>query len=284
MKPQDYNTNVAPNWCPGCGDFGIWAAFKQTLVDLNIPAHEAVVSFGIGCHGHAVNFTEVTGFEGLHGRPLPVAQGIKLANPNLNVFVMTGDGDSLAEGGNHLLHAIRRNIDITMILFDNQIYGLTTGQASPASEKGHKTKTTPNGNIEEPISPVHLGLSLGASFVARGFAGDVPHLTELMKKAVEHKGFAILDILQPCVTFNKLNTYEYFRKKIYKLEEKGHDPANFDAAFSKATEWEKGIPIGILYQVDKPTYESQLIPLKGGPLVSKTLKPVDVSKLLEKFK
>ncbi len=239
---------------------------------------------GIGCHGHLVNFLNTNHFEGLHGRPLPVAQGIKLANHELNVFVATGDGDCLGEGGNHFLHALRRNVDLVCLIFNNQRYSLTTGQASPTTEKGNVTKTSPFGLIEEELNPIALAIARGGSFVARSFAGDVQHLKETIIKAHQHRGLAVVDILQPCVTFNKVNTFQYFRERVYKLEDlDGYDPHDKSLAVDKAFEWGQKVPIGVFYREEKPTYESQLAQISEQPLVEQSLKDINLDKILREY-
>src|SRR3989338_7111054 len=280
---SDLSTPCSPNWCPGCGDFAIWAALKNACVRQGWDNTNSVLVAGIGCHGHMVNFLKLTSFEGLHGRAIPVATGIKLANHRLNVFVVTGDGDCLSEGGNHFVHACRRNNDITIILHDNAVYGLTTGQTSPTSPYGFKSKSTPTGNIDEPISPVTLAIAAGATFVARGYASDIPKLTELIIKANEHKGMSVVDILQPCVTFNKDYTHEFFQKNIYYLPD-DYDRANRETAFKKSLEWDlKKIPLGIIYESDRPSYESQLPQLAEKPLIDKSLGREGINDLFHHF-
>jgi 2-oxoglutarate ferredoxin oxidoreductase subunit beta len=268
-------------WCPGCGDFAILVALKQALVKLGKPAHEVVVASGIGCGGKLPHFIKTYGFEGLHGRVLPAASAIKLANHSLTVIAVGGDGDGYGIGMGHFIHTCRRNIDITYITQDNQVYGLTTGQTSPTSEKGFKTKSTPEGVIEEPINPISLAIAAGATFVARGFSGNLPHLADLIYQGITHKGFAVIDVLQPCVTFNKLNTYEYFTKKCYKLDEK-YDPSDKIAAFAKAQEWREKIPIGVFYKEERPTYEDCSPQLANGPLVKQPIMK-DIGELLSEF-
>ncbi len=209
----EFNTKERSQWCPGCGDFAIVAALKGALADLDIPLHQTVISSGIGCSGKIPHYLNTYGFEGLHGRSLPVASGIKLANHKLNVIAMGGDGDGYGIGSGHFVHVMRRNYDMTYIVHDNQIYGLTTGQASPTTQLGMKTKTTPHGVVEYPFNPLATAIMGGATFVGRAFAGDMLHLKAIMKEAISHRGVALLDVLQPCVTFNKLNTYDYFTKR-----------------------------------------------------------------------
>lgn len=287
------DTNIKPTWCPGCGNYGTYLALKKSLTELKIPQHEVVLTYGIGCHGHMVNFLNTYGFEGLHGRPLPVAQGVKLANQDLTVIVSTGDGDCLGEGGNHFIHACRRNIDITCIIHDNQIYGLTTGQISPTSETGYKSKTTPMGNLDIPLNPVALSLTAHASFVARTYSGDLNHLAEILQKAITHRGFAVVDVMQPCVVFNKKNTYDYFQERVYKLEDRGQEVEDWKKAMELARKWppspcnesgtEGKIPLGVIYQKERPTYEDQLPQLKEEALVKQDIYERDLEKLLRHF-
>jgi 2-oxoglutarate ferredoxin oxidoreductase subunit beta len=281
-KLEDLTTKCSPNWCPGCGNIALWAAFKKAAAKKGWDNTNAALVAGIGCHGHILNFTKITSLEGLHGRPLPVATGIKLANDRLNVFAFTGDGDCLGEGGNHFVHACRRNHDINVFIHDNAIYGLTTGQTSPTSPHGYKSKSTPHGNPDYPVNPLAVAIASGATFVARAYAGDIKGTTELMIKASEHKGISIVDILQPCVTWNKYFTHDYYQKNTYQLE--GHDVKNKEAAFKKSLEWgEKQIPIGVFYEVDEPSYESQLPQIKDNPLVDNDPVRKDLKDLFEKY-
>jgi 2-oxoglutarate ferredoxin oxidoreductase subunit beta len=282
-KLEDFTTPYAPNWCPGCGNFTIWAAFKNAAVQEGWDNTNSVFIADIGCNGHIINFTKMTSFEGLHGRPIPVAIGIKMANHRLNVFVFTGDGGCLGEGGNHFIHACRRNHDITVFLHDNAVYGLTTGQTSPASPHGYKSKSTPEGNLDEPIYPLALAIASGATFVARVYSGDIPKMQEIMIQANKHPGFAVVDILQPCVTFNKVCTHELYQSDTYYLGDE-HDITDRFAAFEKALEWEeKKIPVGIFYKVERPTYESQLPQIAEAPLVEHTLDRKNLSDLFRKY-
>lgn len=278
----DLTTKCSPNWCPGCGDIAIWGAFKNAAVKNGWDNTNTALVAGIGCHGHLINFTKLTSFEGLHGRPIPVATGIRLANNKLNVFVFTGDGDCLGEGGNHFIHACRRNHNITVFIHDNAIYGLTTGQTSPTSPHGFKSKSTPDGNPDYPINPLATAIAAGATFVARAYAGDIAGTTELMIKANEHQGISILDILQPCVTFNKVLTHTFFQENTYKLEK--HDVKSKEAAFRKALEWgEKQIPLGVFLDIDEPTYESQLPQVAENPLVDHNPVRKDLADLFERY-
>ncbi len=248
---KDYSNDVENEWCPGCGNFGILKAIKKALSDLDKMPHEVLMCSGIGQAGKLPHYLKCNIFNGLHGRAIPVATAAKIANHNLTVIAVGGDGDMYGEGGNHFVHNIRRNPDITMIAHDNQIYGLTKGQASPTSDIGMKTKLQPHGVVNSPFNPLSVAISLGCSFVSRGFAGDVDHLSKIIGQAIDHKGFSLVDILQPCVTFNKLNTFKWYRERVYKLEETDHDPYNQTRAFEKALEWGEKIPTGIFYRTDE---------------------------------
>ncbi len=278
----DY-TGLTPAWCPGCGDFGILSAVKKALVELSIEPHQVLMVSGIGQAGKLPHYTRCNVFNSLHGRPVPAAIGSKIANAELIVIAVSGDGDAYGEGGNHFIHAIRRNHDITYLVHNNQVYGLTKGQASPTSDAGFVTKTTLEG-APPPINPIALAIVTGASFVGRGFAGDVEHLASLIKAGITHQGFALIDILQPCVSFNHKNTYSWYQERVYKLEnEANYDPRNKASALDKAQEWEEHIPIGIIYQKEQATFEEQLPALHRGPLVRQEIKPQQVERLLEEF-
>jgi len=275
--PREYSVNRPPIWCPGCGDYAILEAVKRALAELDIPNERVVVVSGIGCSAQLPHFLKVYGIHSIHGRALPVATGVKLANPSLTVIAVGGDGDGYGIGGNHLLHAARRNIDITYIVSNNQVYGLTTGQAAPTTLRGVKTKSTPYGALDYPLNPIMVALAAGATFVARGFSGDVRHLTWLVKEAIRHRGFAIIDVLSPCVTFNRVNTYDWFRARVYRLEDVGHDPTNFEEAVKRAMEWPTGspdgkIPIGIFYRVERETFDEAVKKVTG---VSPIESPID---------
>ncbi len=249
LTMADFKGRVDPDWCPGCGDFGVLAAVQKALVDLQIPNHQIVTVSGIGCSSNFPGFIETYGMHTLHGRSLPVATGVKMANPDLTVLVTGGDGDGLGIGGNHLTHTIRRNVDLTYIIMDNQIYGLTTGQTSPTSRIGMKTKSTPFGNIEGPLYPITMALAAGATFVARGFSGDQKHLTDLIRQAIQHKGFSFLDVFSPCVTYNKDNTFQWFRPRVKRLEDDAsYDASNWIGAMEKSTIWGEEIPIGKFFE------------------------------------
>ncbi|OGG29450.1 2-oxoacid ferredoxin oxidoreductase [Candidatus Gottesmanbacteria bacterium RIFCSPLOWO2_01_FULL_46_9] len=263
-----FTANHLPTWCPGCGDYGIWTALKEALAGQGIGTDDGLVVYGVGCHGNMYNWMNIYGFAGLHGRTLPVAQGAKLANHKLPVIVVSGDGDCLGEGGNHFIHAAKRNPDITVILHDNQVYGLTTGQASPTAKPGFVTKSTPEGAFDAPINPLMLAISSGATYVARGFAGDTPGLIQLMSDAVTHKGFSVVDVLQPCVTFDKIHTYQWYRQRIYRLDPASYAPDNKLKALEKAMEWGDKIPVGVFYKEERPTSEDHEPALSGDPLIN----------------
>ncbi len=275
-----FNTNVKPTWCPGCGNFGIWAALKQALLELSLEPHSVVITYDIGCSSNGANFTKTYAFHSLHGRAIPPAEGVKIANHNLVVIALAGDGGAYGEGIQHLVHAARYNMDIVYLVANNQRFSLTTGQSSPTTLQKDKTKSTPFGEIKKPINPIALSLSAGSSFVARGFAGDIKHLTMLIKQAIEHKGFAHIDILQPCVTFNKLNTNDWFKQRIYKLEEHKYKVNDFSKAQSKVYEFERSgnLPIGLIYQEKRKTYVQNFPQLQDKPLVNQDLENIDCFK------
>lgn len=270
-----------PAWCPGCGNFGILEAFKRAMLDLEIKPHEFLIVSGIGQAGKFPHYLKCNTFNGLHGRTLPVATGIRLANHGMLVFAVAGDGDCYGEGGNHLIHTIRRNVNIKLLVHNNQVYGLTKGQASPTSLEGMVTKVQTYGVISEPLNPVSLAISLDCSFVARAFAGDVDHLKEIIKEAVRHRGFCLIDILQPCVTFNKINTYEWYRQRVYKLTE-DYNPGDRYLAFQKSLEWGDRIPTGIIYKHERPIFEERIPVLKDGPVVKRP-PLIDIKPLMERF-
>ena len=278
----DY-AGIPSAWCPGCGNFGILSALKKALVDLEIEPDQVLMVSGIGQAGKLPHYMKANVFNSLHGRPVPPAIGARIANPELIVIAVSGDGDAYGEGGNHFIHAMRRNHDITYLVHDNQIYALTKGQASPTSDAGFVTKTTPYGAVP-PINPLALAIIAGASLVSRGFAGDIEHLASLIKAGITHKGFALIDILQPCVSFNHKNTFSWYRDRVYKLEKAtGYDPTDKTLALAKAQEWGDRIPIGVIYKEDRLTYEEQIPALKKGALVAQKIEPSQVEKLLKEF-
>ena len=278
---QDYA--VAPTaWCPGCGNFGILTALRRALVALNIEPYRVLMVSGIGQAGKLPHYTRCHVLNELHGRTLPAATGAKIANPALTVIAVGGDGDGYGEGGNHFIHAMYRNVDMTYIVHDNQVYGLTKGQASPTSDPGFVTKTTPEGAWAQ-VNPMALAVAADVSFVGRGFAGDVEHLAQLFRLGIEHKGFAFIDVLQPCVSFNRKNTFDWYRERVYKLEDAEYDSSDRLTAFSKALEWGDRIPIGIIYKKNKPTYEEQFAALSKMPLVDQEIDPRQFESLLDEF-
>ena len=262
-----YNSQEKPTWCPGCGDYGILVAVKQAAAGAGLLPHQVMIVSGIGCGSKLPHYMHANGFNNLHGRSLPIAQGIKLANHEMTVIVVTGDGDGLGIGAGHFVHTCRRNPDLTHLIQNNQVYGLTKGQYSPTSPVGFVTSTSPEGTIEAGINPVALSLINGSTFVARTFAGDPKHMARILIEAIKHPGHAVIDALQPCVIYNKINTYDYYRQRVYKLEDTDYDPSDRGAALQKSLEWDEQIPIGIIYQESgRPSYESQVDVLRAGPL------------------
>jgi 2-oxoglutarate ferredoxin oxidoreductase subunit beta len=281
---KDLNTPARNTWCPGCGNFGILSAFKGALVELDLEREHVVAVSGIGCHGKISDYVNVNTFHGIHGRVLPLATGIKLANPDLAVFGFSGDADCYDEGWDHFCHAVRRNIDVTLIVHNNMILGLTTGQTTATSQTGFRTKSTPFGSPVPPLNPIAHALVSNGSFVARGFAGDPKHLQSLIVQAARHRGFNYIDIFQPCVTFNYLNTFEWFRQRVYKLEEAGHDVSDRQKALEKSFEWGDRIPIGVFYKDDRLTFRDSLPQIKGVPLTKLPTEDVDISSIIESMK
>ena len=266
MEGLERYKGEVPAWCPGCGNFAIIRAFREAFAEEGIEPEKFCVVSGIGQAGKFPHYIRCNTFNGLHGRSLPVATGIKLANHEMLVVAVGGDGDMYGEGGNHMLHAIRRNIGIKVFVHDNQIYGLTKGQASPTSMEGMVTKNQPFGVLSGQFNPMAFTVGLDCSFVARGYAGDHNHLKGIIKEAINHKGFSIVDILQPCVSFNKVNTYEWYSKRVYHIED-DYNPKDRAAAFSKALEWGDKIPIGVIYRNDHPSFEERVPVIRDLPLV-----------------
>ena len=296
MPDTPFDSKQKPVWCPGCGDYGIMAALKQAFASLDLKSHQIVIVSGIGCGSKLPDYVHAYGYMSIHGRPLAVATGVKLTNPELTVVVVDGDGDAYGIGGNHLIHTARRNMDITHIVQNNQVYALTKGQFSPTTDRGRRTSTSPFGVIEEPIMPPALALAAGATFVARGAAFDPRYTAGLMAEAISHPGYALLDVLQPCVSFNKINTYEWYRQRVYKVEERAqerlagdgpgddqcddrgddaransHDSGDFQAAMKLAREWGDRIPLGVIYRRTEEPYHSSLPGLARGPLPARPL-------------
>ena len=280
---KELETYAVNTWCPGCGNFSILTSIRKVLADFKdggFDLHQVVLVSGIGCHAKIVDYVDVNSFYSIHGRVAPAMSGIKLANPDLTVIGHSGDGDAYGEGVEHLIFSAKRNINVTYIIHNNRVYGLTTGQFTPTSPTGFKGRSTPMGSPEEPLNPVELMISAGATFVARGFAGKMKHLQGLFHAAIEHKGFSFIDVLQPCFTF--FNTYHFYQERVYEMTEQDHDPADRTAALAKAGEWTYGegkrIPVGIFYRVQKPTYEEKL--LRGRIPVK--MSPKDIAPVLKK--
>ena len=287
LEMKDFKPEVAPDWCAGCGDFGVLNALFQACAEIDLPPRELLVVSGIGCSSNLPGFIRSYGVHSLHGRALPFATGSKLANHAMTVIATGGDGDGYGIGLNHFIQAMRRNINVTYIVMNNEIYGLTTGQVSPTSETGMKTKTTPHGNLEGMLNPMALALASGCGYIARGFSGQPKHLMKLYVEGIRYPGFALIDVFSPCVTFNKHNSYDYFRKRVYKLEDANHNTASFHEAMDKALEWGEKIPIGLLYRNPDPppSLDAQDPGLESGVLVHQ---PLGVSKdqrwkLIEEF-
>lgn len=258
----------APTWCPGCGDWGIRVGIKAALEQLHYDPSKLLLSFDIGCSGNMNDFLNGYAMHTLHGRAIPSAVGMKTARHDMKTIVIGGDGGIYGEGGNHFIHACRGNHDVTILVHDNMVYGLTTGQVAPTAKAGYKSKSSPHGIIETAVNPLALAISQGATFVSQGFAGDARSLIEIIKAAVQHKGLSLVNILQPCVTFNKVNTYQYYLKNIYKIEE-GYDPTDIHAAMKKSMDvLQEKFPIGILYNVERPAFHEQVEQLDD-PLVQR---------------
>jgi 2-oxoglutarate ferredoxin oxidoreductase subunit beta len=266
VQASDYG-RFETAWCPGCGNHAILKALKEALAGLGRQPHEVLFVSGIGQAAKTPHYLRCNFFNGLHGRALPVATGAKLANPQLDVIVESGDGCTYGEGGNHFLAALRRNIDVTLLVHDNQIYGLTKGQASPTTAEGQVTKAQPHGAPSAPFAPLPVALAMGAGFVARGFSGMNDHLVSLIQAAVQHPGFALVDILQPCVSFNKVNTHGWYKERCTELDS-DHDPSDWEAAMGLARQWGDRIPVGILYQsADREPFLDHFQAVKAGPLM-----------------
>ena len=278
---EDYKGQT-PAWCPGCGDFGILRAFKEAVVEMGMEPHQFTIVSGIGQASKLPHYLKCNTFNGLHGRTLPVSTGIRLSNHGMPVVAVAGDGDCYGEGGNHLIHAIRRNINVKLFVHDNQIYGLTKGQASPTSMEGMVTKTQPFGVFSEQLDPLALAISLDCSFVARSFAGDTNHLKEMIKEAMGHKGFSLVDILQPCVTFNKVNTFEWYKKRVYQIGPE-HNPEDRVEAFRRSLEWGDRIPIGVIYKNNRPTLEERVPVIQEKTLVKQEFDRSKLAATLKEF-
>ena len=283
---KDFRNNVKPNWCPGCGDFSVQAAIQRAAANVGLQPENLAVISGIGCSGRISGYIKSYGFHSIHGRSLPIAQGVKMANRDLTVIASGGDGDGFAIGMGHTVHSIRRNIDITYIVMDNQIYGLTKGQTSPRSAAGFKTKSTPQGSIEQAISPMELALSSGATFVAQSFSTDLKDLTSIIEAGINHKGFSLINVFSPCVTYNKINTYDWFKENLTKLSEvEGYDPSNRELAMQTLMKY-NGLVTGIIYQNQERQSYQELVPGYAKEPLAKTDLQLDqehFDKLLAEF-
>ncbi|WP_096189055.1 2-oxoacid:ferredoxin oxidoreductase subunit beta [Evansella halocellulosilytica] len=269
---KDFRNNVKPNWCPGCGDFSVQAAIQRAAANVGVVPEDLAVVSGIGCSGRISGYINSYGFHGIHGRSLPIAQGVKMANRDLTVIASGGDGDGFAIGMGHTVHAIRRNIDVTYIVMDNQIYGLTKGQTSPRSDMGFKTKSTPDGAIESALNVMELAISSGAGFVAQSFSRDLKELTSLIEQGINHKGFSLINVFSPCVTFNKVNTYDWFKENLTSLAEvDDYDPHDRTKAMNTLMNY-NGLVTGLIYQdKEKPSYDSLVKGYKDEPLSDQSL-------------
>jgi len=269
---KEFRNNIKPNWCPGCGDFSVQAAIQRAAANVGLEPESLAVISGIGCSGRISGYINAYGLHGIHGRALPIAQGVKLANRDLTVIASGGDGDGFAIGIGHTIHAIRRNINMTYIVMDNQIYGLTKGQTSPRSSEGFKTKSTPEGSIESTLSPLELAISAGATFVAQSFSSDLKQLTSLIEQGIQHEGFSLINVFSPCVTFNKVNTYDWFKEHITNLDTMpDYDPSNRTLAMTTLMDTGSMIT-GLIYQnKDKKCYEDLVHGFKPEPLVNQSL-------------
>jgi len=272
LKASDFKSSINPDWCAGCGDFGVLNSLQRACAELGLQPHQILTVSGIGCSSNMPAYINAYGMHTLHGRSLAFASGAKLANHDLTVIATGGDGDGYGIGGNHFTHTARRNIDITYIVMNNQIYGLTTGQVSPTSRLGMKTKSTPFGNVETPINPLTIAIMNGATYVARAFSGDIRHTTAMIKGAIQHEGFALVDIFSPCVTFNDDNSNNFFKERVKKLEDQGHDTHDWKAACEKAMEWGDTINIGLFFRSEDTETLGHLEPvLEEGPLAFRKL-------------
>ena len=281
VTTDDFKSDFPNQWCPGCGNFGILDAMKSALAGLNLSPEKIFVVSGIGQAAKAPHFLECNCFHSLHGRALPVATGAKLANHDMTVLVNTGDGDCYAEGGNHFMHAIRRNIDLTVLVHNNGVYGLTKGQASPTTMLGMRTKSQPDGVITAPFNPLSVALALGAGFVARGFSGDADQLRDLIQAGIRHRGFALIDILQPCVSFNHVNTHQWYRERVEKIGT-AYDTSDREAALALSMRKNDRIPTGIFYRQKNETYTDRIHKLKHGSLTDCRYDPKPLREILHR--
>jgi len=278
VTTEDYG-QYETAWCPGCGNFSVLEAVKRALAASQLKPHKVLFVSGIGQAAKAPHYLNANVFNGLHGRSLPVATGVKLANPGLTVIVESGDGCNYGEGGNHFLAAIRRNIDVTLLVHNNQVYGLTKGQASPTTAEGFITKAQPEGATSAPFNPIAVAVAMQAGFVARAFSGMIDDLSDLIQQAIAHRGFSLIDVLQPCVSFNKVNTFAWYQERCYPLPRE-HDPTDWQTAMKVAFEWGDRIPTGMVYRNDRPSFEERL---GRGPLVEQDIDRTAMRKIMEGY-
>lgn len=272
---QQYESSQCPTWCPGCGDFAVWRALKIAFAEEKLSPHEIAIVYGIGCAGNMADKLRVYGFHGLHGRALPLASGLKLANHKMHVVVVAGDGDAYGEGMGHFIHGVAANHDLTYLVHNNGVYALTKGQTAPTTADIHASL----------VHPIGLALAAGATFVARAFSGHVHETAALIRAAMRHRGFAFIDVLQPCTTYNHVNTYEFYRERIYYPEkEKGYSPTDREWSMKKSQEWDKKIPLGILYaDEERPAYHETFPQLANRPLIERPVDTADIVPLCAEF-
>lgn len=284
LNAEKYLADVEIAWCPGCGNFAIRKSLARALAQVDLPPHKVVLVTGIGQAAKIAHYVNLNGFNGLHGRTIAAAAGVKLARPDLTVIAESGDGDLYGEGGNHLVHNIRRNVDLTVIAHDNRVYGLTKGQASPTAPRGYRTRAQPAGSPSAPLNPLALAVAVGAPFVAQAFSGEIERTADLIAQGIRHKGFALVNVLHPCPSWNRVQTFAWYRERLVHLEERGHDPADRAAAFAVATGSGEEIPIGVVYRTERPTFADGHPVLAGDPVGLRPLpSPEDVRPILEGF-
>lgn len=278
---DQYNTRIKPNWCPGCGNFGIFLALKQAFQQLKLQSDQVCLTYDVGCSSNMAGFMKTYGFNGLHGRSLAAAVGVSLAHHQMPIIALSGDGGGYGEGLNHFIASCRANFNLTFIVSNNQLYSLTTGQASPTTFKGKKTKSTPQGLIEKPFNPLATAIINHCSFVSRGFSGNINHLTNLIIKAIKHPGFALIDVLSPCATWNKKEQpFSWYQKKVYQLKKEGY-PTN--KALELAQEQPSKLPIGIFYQEKRPSYQACLPQIKSQPLIKQSIEKINIKESIAEF-
>lgn len=283
-RVEDYHNRFPITWCPGCGNFPILDALKQALSELGYRPDQVVLVSGIGQAGKLPHYIRCNFFNGLHGRALPVAAAVSMANSDLPVIAVGGDGDMFAEGGNHFIHTLRRNPNLTVITHNNMVFGLTRGQASPTAVRGTVTKVQRQGVFLTPFNPLTVAVIFEAPFVSRGFSGQGDHLVSLIKEAVSTEGLSLVDVLQPCVSFDRIHTFKWYGERVYDLNETGHDTSDLMAAAARSGEWGHRIPIGVFYRnKDRPSFQQESTVLKQGPLIKRSHDPSKVEKLIDSF-